>query len=360
MSTALDLMDVTDNSAIASDIFLSEDFVTVFMRGTDNHETKLRKVEQLARMPFTGLSWRTSGHASHDFLYMTSAVCRPGLTHLELCGQCIGASGVGLVASALATSGITHLDLVCTGAGDKGVLALVNVLPQALSLRTLFIGQNRVSCNAGQELARVLPRTRLTRLNVSYNPLGFRFVELLADALPRSVLCELNLGHCDVGDRGLCALASCLPHAPRLRDLKMNSNVFTASSIETLAQVLPRTGLTVLSLHNEHMYVPGRDTPLQNIARQTLLAELSTHDGAPFYGTPVREWNWTLERYPVWTENMHAARPRAMRAIIATLLVIANSDSPRTRAMSCGLNGGNVVAIRALFRWIARLKFFEC
>lgn len=61
----------------------------------------------------------------------------------------------------------------------------------------------------------------------------------------------------------------------------------------------------------------------------------------------------------VWNEERHAHFPRPVRAIIVTLLVVARTSNLRTRERSCRLAGANVLALYALFRWIARLNYFE-
>ena len=59
-----------------------------------------------------------------------------------------------------------------------------------------------------------------------------------------------------------------------------------------------------------------------------------------------------------WSEQDHARFPAPLRAIIATLLILARSESPHTRKLSHGLNGAATVTLYALFRWIGRLNYF--
>lgn len=60
-----------------------------------------------------------------------------------------------------------------------------------------------------------------------------------------------------------------------------------------------------------------------------------------------------------WSEHGHARLPASLRAIIATLLIVARSENARTRKLSNGLNGATTVTMHVLFRWISRLNYFE-
>lgn len=69
-------------------------------------------------------------------------------------------------------------------------------------------------------------------------------------------------------------------------------------------------------------------------------------------------WRRTLRDLGGWNEQAHAHFPDPLRAIIATLLIVARSESPHTRMLSRGLSGAYTVALYALFRWIGRLNYF--
>ena len=73
---------------------------------------------------------------------------------------------------------------------------------------------------------------------------------------------------------------------------------------------------------------------------------------------PALVWRRTLSKIGDWSEQDHARFPAPLRAIIATLLILARSESPNTRRLSHGLNGAATVTLYALFRWIGRLSYF--
>ena len=73
---------------------------------------------------------------------------------------------------------------------------------------------------------------------------------------------------------------------------------------------------------------------------------------------PALVWRRTLSEIGDWSEQDHARFPAPLRAIIATLLILARSESPHTRKLSHGLNGVTTVTLYALFRWIGRLNYF--
>ena len=77
-----------------------------------------------------------------------------------------------------------------------------------------------------------------------------------------------------------------------------------------------------------------------------------------FYDHPALVWRRTLSSIGDWTEQDHARFPAPLRAIIATLLILARSESPHTIMLSHGLNGAATVTLYALFRWIGRLNYF--
>lgn len=70
-------------------------------------------------------------------------------------------------------------------------------------------------------------------------------------------------------------------------------------------------------------------------------------------------WRQTQVELGWWSEAGHAAFPAPLRDIIATLLIVAQSTHAHTRARSCGLWNANRRSLYALFRWIARLNYFE-
>ncbi len=69
-------------------------------------------------------------------------------------------------------------------------------------------------------------------------------------------------------------------------------------------------------------------------------------------------WRRTIRDLGEWRERSHAQFPDPLRAIIATLLIVARSESPHTRMLSRGLSGAYTVVLYALFRWIDRLNYF--
>ena len=76
------------------------------------------------------------------------------------------------------------------------------------------------------------------------------------------------------------------------------------------------------------------------------------------YRHPALVWRRTLSDIDFWNEQDHSRFPGPLRAIIATLLILARSENPHTSMRSRGLNDVNTVSLYAMFRWIGRLNYF--
>lgn len=66
-----------------------------------------------------------------------------------------------------------------------------------------------------------------------------------------------------------------------------------------------------------------------------------------------------LAKFRRWDENRHASLPAFARAILLTILILARSEQPNTRARSHGLCQLSNVALKALFRCVCRMTFRE-
>ena len=99
--------------------------------------------------------------------------------------------------------------------------------PVSLALRSAGLGPRGAAfLSRAIRLASTDPALRLMSLSLSYNPIGDEGAQALAGALPASVR-ELGLVGCEIGDPGASAIHRWAAHAPQLRMLCIESNMFS-------------------------------------------------------------------------------------------------------------------------------------
>ena len=140
-------------------------------------------------------------------------------------------AGARALAEVLPKTRLTTIDLTHSKIGDAGALALAEALPNS-QLTTLMLGakthqydlrDSKLGDVAARALAEVLPETQLTVLDLRHNSIGDAGARALAGALPKTQLTTLVLGSNSIGDAGARALADALPET-QLTELDLNDN----------------------------------------------------------------------------------------------------------------------------------------
>ncbi|KAL1499191.1 hypothetical protein AB1Y20_013700 [Prymnesium parvum] len=196
-----------------------------------------------------------AGFSSADAVALAPAIAaHPTLTRLSLEHNSILDSGAAAIAHAIATSSLAHLTLSFTGAADGAAEALACSLTAGCSLRHLNLCGNcmgapgvlvlaralgtgntaleelSLSANSGLRAAssdllpllRVLPKTSLRRLQLAGCAISHKTTGLLASILPATGIEELDLSANPLGDRGAWDFAWAIPDCKRLRTLNLS------------------------------------------------------------------------------------------------------------------------------------------
>lgn len=288
------------------------------------------------------LYYQGNGATKHGTLALAKSLGGSRLTRLMLSYNPLSAQGIEALAIGLPSSCIISLGLEKTGMGDDGLVNLSCVLQRTPTLEDLDLRENDIGHIGAAALCRVLDRTRITRLNLELNYIGWAGAGSLAAVLDKTLLVELDVQFNHIFEKGLWLLAHALPSARRLRTLKTAGNLYAQHALIDVLAVLPSTYMT--DIHVGGAY-----------SASLLCGTRAFEDSA----RPVLQWNCSLDKTGAWNEQTHANLPEPLRVIIATVLVIARSKDARTRQQSHALNGGNTLALYALFCWIGRLKYFE-
>lgn len=318
---------------------------------------------------------------------LASAMPQSMLSTLHLNGTFMGSVGACALAAALPHSRLTSLNVSGNQLGLADVEALVAVLPatQLVSLSlsgTCF--DEATSDGAVRALAHVLPACRITSLNFSANNIGAHGARTIAESLPQTNLTTLRL-QCllpraraagpspslhlaltaprvckradnAMGDEGIGALAAVLPYAS-LTELHVQRTCNPgARSCWTLliAQLMP---FLCVRRSAENQMSPAGAQALETVLPRSQLSVLAVN-GAPVSMASV-DWRSALVRAGCWCEAVHGAYPRPLRVLIRELLIVARSDTSQARVRSCGLARASQFVLFAMFRWIARLNYFE-
>lgn len=180
----------------------------------------------------------------------------PGLTHLDVSGNHIGAACASLLASALGgMTGLQELQVGAARLGDEGVAALAPALAALPRLHMLGLCENELTPGVLEVLQPVAAKrgSHLRSLELSCNDLGAAGGQTLALALrssafPLQLLHRLDLSYTEIGDQGWAQLAPAFSGlGPSLRSLDVSGLTLGPEGEVSLAQaLLPLTGLTCL------------------------------------------------------------------------------------------------------------------
>ncbi len=164
---------------------------------------------------------------------------------------------------------LTQLDL--KNIGDAGAQALAKVLPQT-KITQLNLGNNDIEAAGAQALAQVLPQTQISQLDLRDNKIGEASAQAIAQVLPQTQITELNLRGNSIGDAGAQAIAQVLPQT-QITQLNLERNFIGEAGAQAIAQVLPQTQISQLNLSENHIRDAGAQA-LAQVLPQTQIAQL--------------------------------------------------------------------------------------
>ena len=199
----------------------------------DEGAAALAATLQFNRIATLTLAFTGAGDATCVSAARAIADRRP-LTALSLCGNSVGPAGVGALADALEVAGRWH----------GGLRQL------SLSANHLIDG-SAITC-----LARVLPASQLSVLELCGCGVSSHTCGLLASALPASVLSSLDLSSNHFGDIGAWGLAWALPESSAMRTLKVSDCEIGDDGADELRDALHTSPLlTALDLRGNRISV---------------------------------------------------------------------------------------------------------
>jgi hypothetical protein len=198
---------------------------------------------------------------------------KPALVKLKLSGTRLHQEGLRDAAHALLhCTALTHLDVGNAAAGDpRTAMAdvpqaqwqaifdagdeFLDMLPMWPALQNLCLEGMYFTDDASHLAASLHALPGLTKLDLSWCPVGARGITSIAAALPGMTgLTNLDLHACDIDAVGCQALVAVLPQCGALAKLHLGSNWINAAACVGMAEALQRCpNLTQLRLGNNHM-----------------------------------------------------------------------------------------------------------
>lgn len=178
--------------------------------------------------------------------------CKGPTEELNVKGNALGDQGLEELAEAVGRKEykLKILNVADNGITNAGVSKLSSTLDSNSSLEELNLSCNGVSCQGMAQLATVLrkEKTKISRLNLSWNNLGDDGVASLASARQSTI----NLAWNNITIKGIHSLVSIFQTLMNLQELDLSGNIIEAAGFEALLSCLTNPGcrMKCLTLNN--------------------------------------------------------------------------------------------------------------
>jgi hypothetical protein len=123
---------------------------------------------------------------------------------------------------------------------DPGIKEFMYGIENSNSLKYLNIKENNITAIGVEVIKNYLPRTKITELNISHNPLGNDGIQLISKMLSTYgyELLELDISSCDFNQVGAMSLYTCLRNDVPLKILHMNDNNLRGPTIKYFTEAM--------------------------------------------------------------------------------------------------------------------------
>ena len=137
---------------------------------------------------------------------------------------------------------LQELDLSRMMLSDATLQTMLPALVANDSIRALVLSANKLSCDGGVDVAKVLARRHdIVLLNLSSNEIGNAGAAAVAQTLrASSMLQHLSLAHCAIAEDGLVAVAECLRTNTTLTSLFLWGNHWTPKACKVFYSIKTR------------------------------------------------------------------------------------------------------------------------
>ena len=208
---------------------------------------------------------------------------------------------------------ITELDLANNGFGDRGAIALAEMLKESRTLQQLNISDNSIGQGGATTLAEVLKENgTLQQLNVSRNSIGPGGATALAEMLKENgTLQQLDVSGNSIGQGGATALAEMLKENGTLQQLDVGYNSIGQGGATALGEMLKENGtLQQLDVSGNSIGQGGATTLAEMLKENRSLKYLQLHhDSIGEEGTVILleslKYNTTLKTLGLQRRWLH-------------------------------------------------------
>lgn len=171
---------------------------------------------------------------------------------------------------------VTSLDIstchVCEKCGGKIIEA---IRAKDFHLRYINLSMCRMTVVTTTAILRSIQGSRIESLVLDNNVLTFDACEVMAEVLTANpALVSLSLKTCDIPANGCVAIARSLSHNSNLRVLHMDGNCIFDRGAQALADHLPTSSITSLSIADNHVWLAGTSAFLRAAAEYGKLVAL--------------------------------------------------------------------------------------
>jgi Ran GTPase-activating protein (RanGAP) involved in mRNA processing and transport len=193
---------------------------------------------------------------------LSGAIQKSQMTTLIITEDEIGIEGTKALAEAIHNSQITKLNLFHTSMGVEGAKVLANSISKS-GITELILNSNNIGVEGGKALATAIPNSKINTLILHGEHIGNEGTIALAGAVSNSQITTLELVSASFSHEGTRALANSIKTNRNITTLNLSFNQIRTKDIEILADAILDTRISTFNISFNDIGVKGAEALAQ-------------------------------------------------------------------------------------------------